>query len=66
MSDFKERLKKEAEELRVKIVKLENWLNSNKPSELKVNPDDLTLMITQLHAMNTYSYILTARLLRLT
>lgn len=61
MSDFIDRLKTEAEELKSKIAKLEAF----QPGLAGIDAEMETLMRAQLAAMQSYAHILSARLAKL-
>ena len=63
MSDFKTRLKTENDELLDKVIKLEDFLATEKANE--IDKDQLMLLGIQLNAMRTYLGCLTARIDRL-
>ena len=63
MSDFKKRLDQEQCDLEDKIVKLYDFLDSEKTKE--INEVQLVLLKIQVAAMETYNQCLVARLERL-
>ena len=63
MNDFKSRLRDEQTELREKVNKLENFLNSE--TSIIVEKDQIDLMNIQLAAMQSYLYAITMRLRKL-
>jgi hypothetical protein len=63
MSNFKERLEKEIEELSERVVKLNYFLESHESQ--KIDPIQLDLLIIQSGAMETYLSCLETRFDRL-
>lgn len=63
MSTFKERLEQEAAELNEKIVRLQDFINSEKSNE--IDKDHKGLLFIQVEAMRTYYQVLLIRLVDL-